>query len=66
MLLIGVLATALFSIVGLLGTPMVALRNDVRRLVERVADQQGDIAELRAEFRELRGELRSHIADHAV
>lgn len=77
-MLIGVLATALFSVVGLLGTQMKGLRGDLQRQTERIGEHHaqtqrdlGDvrnaIGEVRRDVAVLRGEvsdLRSDVRAH--
>lgn len=77
-LLIGLLATALFSVIGLLGTQMNALRGDVQRQTEGIGEHlaasernfgevRNDIAEVRRDVAEIRGEvsdLRGEVREH--
>lgn len=75
-LLIGVLAAALFSVVGLLGTQLNGLRSDLQRQIELTGEHQlqteralgelrNAIEELGRDVSDLRGEVRAHLAQHA-
>jgi len=68
--LIGVLATALFSVVGLLGAQMNGLRNDLQRNTERIGEHHAqtrhDFGEVRNAIDELRRDvsvLRGEVGD---
>jgi hypothetical protein len=70
-LLIGILTTALFATVGLLGTALFQLRGDVAGLAERLtalevgqAELRGEMAEVRGEVAGLRAAFEAHVAQH--